>query len=98
MRRSLVGVLAGIAVLAPAASAAASHGGSPEPFIRSAVEHPDGTATFPLHRGISQGRTVYYLLLDSSDGERASRIGVNRSQKLAHAAGTGAVQHVTVGS
>jgi hypothetical protein len=99
MRKSLIPVVVALAALAPglttAAGAAADPGGSTL-FLRSAVEHPDGTATFPLHRGTSQGRTVYYLLLDSSDGARAQAAGVNRAQKLANAAGTGAVQHVTV--
>jgi hypothetical protein len=99
MRKSLIPVVVALAALAPglitAAGAAADTGGSTL-FLRSAVEHPDGTATFPLHRGTSRGRTVYYLLLDSSDGARAQAAGVNRAQKLANAAGTGAVQHVTV--
>ena len=94
MRRLFITTVAALAVLVPAGTAAAD-GGS-KLFIGSAVEHPDGTATFPLHRGTSQGRTVYYLLLDSSDGNRASALGINRSQKLANAAGTGAVEHVGV--
>jgi hypothetical protein len=96
-RRLFISAIAALAVLVPAASAAADSGSS-NLFIRSAVEHPDGTATFPLHRGTSQGRTVYYLLLDSSDGSRASALGLNRAQKLANAADTGAVQHVSVKS
>jgi hypothetical protein len=95
MRKLFVSAVVAAAVLVPAGSAAAG-GGSSELFIRSAVEHADGTATFPLQRGTSQGRTVYYLLLDSSSGDRASALGLNRSQKLANAANTGAVQRVTV--
>ena len=97
MRTLLISAVAALAVLVPAGSAAAD-GGSSKLFIRSAVEHPDGTATFPLHRGTSQGRTVYYVLLDSSDGNRASALGLNRSQKLANAANTSAVQHVSLRS
>ena len=100
MRRSLISAAAVLALAAAApftaASAASADSGGSTLFIRSAVEHPDGTATFPLHRGTSQDRTVYYLLLDSSDGNRAAAIGVNKSQKLANAANTDAVQHVTV--
>jgi hypothetical protein len=96
MRRSLVPAVVALAALVPATSAAADGGTSSKPFIRSAVEHPDGTATFPLHRGTSHGTTVYFITLDSSDGNRAAAIGVNRSQKLANAANTAAVQHVTV--
>jgi len=65
-------------------------------FIRSAVENADDTATFPLHRGTSQGRTVYYILLDSSDGGDADALGINRSDKLNNAKGTTAVQKVKV--
>lgn len=65
-------------------------------FIRSAVENPNGTATLPLHRGTSRGQTVYYVMTDASDGNFAQQFGINRSQKLANAANTGAVQKVTV--
>src|SRR5262245_3452698 len=65
-------------------------------FIRSAVEHPDDTVTLPLFKGTSRGRTVWYVVLDASSGAQADRLGVNRSQKLANARGTLAVQKVTV--
>ena len=64
--------LAAIAVPAGAAATAASAstggGGScgacpGRLFITSAVEHPDGTVTLPLHQGISHGQPVYYLSL-----------------------------------
>jgi hypothetical protein len=63
-------------------------------FIRSAVENAGNTATFPLYRGTSQGKTVWYVVLDSSNGNDASAQGVNTSQKLANARGTTAVQRV----
>jgi hypothetical protein len=65
-------------------------------FIQSAVEHADGTVTLPLHRGTSRGRTVFYVVFDSSSGEDASAKGINESQKLAHARGTTAVQRIEV--
>jgi hypothetical protein len=65
-------------------------------FMASAVENANDTATFPLYRGTSQGRTVYYVIFDSSDGNDADALGVNRSPKLVNAAGTGAVQRVTL--
>ncbi len=74
MRRTVMPVLAALAALTPAvalATAGTAAADSGTLFIGSAVEHPDGTATFPLHRGTSPGRTVYYLILDSSDGNRA---------------------------
>ena len=74
----------------------ASGGGGSTLFINSAVEHPDGTVTLPLHRGLSHGKTVYYIITDSSDGNVAAMLGVNTSQKLANAANTAAVQKVSV--
>lgn len=65
-------------------------------FVRSAAENADGTATLPLYRGTSQGRTVWYIVLDSSEGADADRLGVNRSSKLAVAAGSPAVQRVSI--
>ena len=65
-------------------------------FIASAVEHPDGTATFPLYRGTSKGRTVWYIVLDSSSGADAQAKGVTNSSKLANASGTAAVQKVAI--
>jgi hypothetical protein len=70
--------------------------GERELFVASAVEHPDDTATLPLYRGTSQGRTVWYIVLDASDGNEAQRRGVNKSQKLANARNTAAVQKVAV--
>lgn len=65
-------------------------------FVRSAVEHDDDTVTLPLFRGTSAGRTVWFIVLDASTGTQADRLGVNRSQKLANARGTLAVQRVSV--
>jgi hypothetical protein len=75
-------------------------GGTPGPnnlFITSAVEHPDGTVTLPLHRGVSNGQTVYYVITDVSDGNLAAKLGVNKSAKLANAASVpGAVEKVSI--
>jgi len=69
--KSIVHVVAlAFALIVPAA-AMADDAGKRTLFITSAVEHPDTTATFPLHRGTSQGRTVFYILLDSSDDDDA---------------------------
>jgi hypothetical protein len=67
-----------------------------ELFIKSAVEHDDDTATFPLQRGTSGGKDVWYIVLDSSDGNDADLRGVNNSQKLNNARGSAAVQKVRV--
>src|SRR5262249_41452697 len=65
-------------------------------FIQSAVQNANGTVTLPLHRGTSRGQTVFYVMTDSSDGGFAQQFGLNKSQKLAHAAGTNGVQRVSL--
>ncbi|HYV67133.1 MAG TPA: hypothetical protein VE964_12885 [Myxococcales bacterium] len=77
-------------------SRSSSSGSGRTLFVQSAIEHPDGTVTLPLHRGTSRGRTVWYILLDSSDGSDAQAKGINESQKLANARGSKAVQKVAV--
>src|SRR5882672_3362273 len=86
-------LFAGTLLFVPAAAMA---DGGRTLFIKSAVENPDDTATFPLHKGTSRGRTVYYILLDSSDGKDADALGLNRADKLRNARGTTAVQKVTI--
>src|SRR5712664_2768524 len=85
-----------VALTVPAAAMADSGSGNRTLFITSAVEHPDTTATFPLHRGTSQGRTVFYILLDSSNDDDARALGINVSRKLNNARGTTAVQKVRI--
>ena len=63
-------------------------------FVRSAVEHADGTVTLPLHQGLSHGQPVYYVVLEASDSSTADLMGINTAQKLANAANTPAVQPV----
>ena len=48
--------------------------------------------TYPLYRGTSQGRDVYYVITDASNLSVAQALGVNYTPKLARAAGTAAVQ------
>lgn len=75
---------------------AANADGARTLFVKSAVENSDGTVTLPVYRGTSKGQTVWYLLLDASDGGDADKLGINRAQKLAVARGTQAVQKVKV--
>src|SRR6516165_617276 len=89
------------ATLASATSAFADSGGGGVPgpnnlFITSAVEHPGGTVTLPLHRGVSNGQTVYYVVTDISDGNVAAQLGVNKAAKLANASRSGAVEKVSI--
>lgn len=85
---------AGLCALVFAASADAA--GSSRTFMTAAHENGNGTVTLPLYRGLSNGRTVYFTVLDASTSAGASRYGVNRSNKLANAANTVAVQRVTM--
>src|SRR5438309_2083691 len=83
-RRALLAGLAcalGAGALASVPAASAGGDGARQ-FISSAVEHADHTATFPLYRGTSAGRTVWYVVLDASTSAAAQRYGVNTSQKL----------------
>ena len=90
-------LLATVAVpLAVSMSRPALASGGHTLFIRSAVENSNGTVTLPLYRGTSRGRTVYYVMLDASDGNFAQQFGLNTSQKLANAAGSPAVQRVSL--
>ncbi len=85
---ALAGVIASVSVGALA--------GERELFIKSAIEHDDDTVSFPLQRGTRGGQDVWYIVLDSSDGNDADRRGVNRSQKLNNARNTAALQKVRV--
>jgi len=64
-------------------------------FVKSAVETEAlNVVSLPIHRGLSNGRTVWYVVLDASTDAAAAQFGVNHSQKLANARGTVAVQKV----
>ena len=42
-------------------------------------------ATLPLHKGTARGRTVWYVITDTSNAKAARRLGVNHSPKLLNA-------------
>lgn len=65
-------------------------------FVQSAIENPNNTVTLPLYRGTSKGKTVWYVIFDSSDGKDATGLRVNTAPKLNNARGTGAVQKVQI--
>jgi hypothetical protein len=87
---------AGATMAAALAPGLARADGGSRLFVGSAIVHPDDTVTLPLYRGTSQGRTVWFVVFDSSDGADADRLKVNTSAKLAIAQGTAAVQTVRV--
>lgn len=82
---------------------AASPGQSSQPstthmsFLTSIKENASlNQVTFPLFMGTSQGKTVWYVITDSSDQQDASTRGVLYTPKLANAKGTAAVQKVQI--
>lgn len=84
-------VLAAGMVVAPAAAHAQ------KTFMTSVtVNVPANNATFPLRRGVTtDGRIVWYIILDTSSGDQAKTLGVNKSNKLENARNSAAVQRVT---
>jgi hypothetical protein len=93
MLKIVLGLMVLIVLGAPVTASAA---GSSHLFITSAVEHPNGTVTLPLHQGLSHGKPVYYVVTDASDSSVSSLMGVNSSQKLANAANTAGVEKVSI--
>src|SRR5476649_105484 len=91
----LLGVLGSLALAGGAIASAAGSSSGRTLFVRSAVEHAGDTVTLPLYRGTSQGRTVWYAVLDASNSKAGDRYGANVSEKLENA-GADAVEHVTV--
>jgi hypothetical protein len=87
--RARQSALLAVTVLATFTAPPALAAGTPaakRQFVSTAVEMPGDVVQLPLHQGTSGGRTVDYVVLESSD----------RVQKLANARGTAAVQKVTV--
>src|SRR5689334_15489355 len=95
-RRAPVAIGAVVALLLALAPAALADSGSPTKFVPSAVVNADHTVTLPLLRGTSGGQPVWYVVLDASTSNAADAYGANRSNKLANARGTAAVQKVSV--
>ena len=55
-----------------------------------AVEPSAHTATLPLHRAVSNGTTIWYIITDSSNAADAKKLGVNYAPSLGVFAPTGA--------
>ncbi len=91
----VIGATAAVALVTPAVPALA---GEQKLFITSvlAVDTTAGTATLPLYRGTSSGRTVWYVITESSSKEDAERLGVNFSERMGEALGTRAVQNAHI--
>jgi hypothetical protein len=88
---------ASVAVLAlgvPAAPVAPATAGSGEGAAAGGFSVDGDTATFPLREGrTTDGRRFWYVAVEASDLNAASRFGVRVVNKLRNAAGTGGVDH-----
>ena len=97
MKMQLTVAVAAAALAVPGVTAGAAHAdGSRTTFVARAVEKAGNLVTLPVHQGTSQGRQVWYVVLDASTSEAAATYGVNRSNKLRNARGSSAVQKVSV--
>lgn len=100
MRRTAITLLAAVVTILFAAgglAGAATTTGSGD-VLPSAIklDRAAGTVTLPLFKGTHDGRTVWYVVTESSNKADAQRRGVNHAAKLANALGTKAVQKVRV--
>jgi hypothetical protein len=69
---------------------------SPRTFLSSVHVNADHTATFPLRHGVTtDGRDLWFVIIDASNSTAAAKFGVNESQKLENVRGTTAVMRVT---
>lgn len=50
-----------------------------------AVDAQQNTAVLPLYKGVAAGRTVYYILADSSSKSQAASLGLNYAPNIAQA-------------
>lgn len=94
MKKSRLAATSLVALAATAVGASFALAGS-ERFVPSAVERPGNNVELPLYKGTAAGRSVYYVVLDTSSGDVADRLGVPRVNKDANVRGTGAVQRVS---
>src|SRR5579883_1851598 len=93
----LIGLAAAALIVSAAPVAAKDRDTHHLLFVTSAHENHDFTeVTYPLHKGTSHGKTVYYVITDASDRGVAALLGVNYVPKLANAKGTTAVQQASV--
>jgi hypothetical protein len=93
-RLLIIGAAAALLVgVAPAPNVSAK---SSRTFLSSVHVNADHTATFPLHHGVTtDGRDLWFVIIDASNSKAAAKYGVNKSNKLQNVAGTSAVVPVT---
>ena len=90
-RRIITSAVAAMLALAPFSFARAQ--GEPTLLIKSvrSIDVANKTVVFPLHRGTSHGRSVWYILTDVSDASQSQARGITFAPALA---GVGATQTI----
>ncbi|MBX2796905.1 MAG: hypothetical protein KTR31_04525 [Myxococcales bacterium] len=86
--------MSALILLALAVSTTAAAG--EDVFLDSIIDFDDTSVRLPVYEGVRDGETIYYIVTEASDGDAADDYGVPDVSKLENAAGTGAVQQVTV--
>ena len=86
-------VAAALVAFVPSPSVSAK---SARTFLSSVHVNADHTATFPLRHGVTtDGRDLWFVIIDASNSNAAATYGVNKSNKLQNVSGTTAVMPVT---
>src|SRR3954453_2565427 len=92
--RVLAAGVAAVALFGLVPSTASAKSG--RTFLSSVHVNADHTATFPLRHGVTtDGRDLWFVIIDASNSDAAAKFGVNVSQKLQNVTGTTAVMPVT---
>jgi len=79
-----------------AVTAASASGGVDITLANLGLDLNKEQLTLPLFKGTSAGKTVWYVVTDSSDANDAKARGVDFAPKLRNALGTAAVQQATL--
>ena len=87
---------AAVIILASSAAAAASPTPRTDVFLPNviSVDTATHTAVFPIHKGSSHGKTVWFIVTDASDASVAKRMGAVFAPSLA-GIGSAAMQHAS---
>lgn len=95
-RKNFTRALAAAVIGLGLAGASAAPAFAATTFAPSFRDDGKGVVTLPLRAGLRAGETVYFVVLDASTAAAAQKYGVNRSDKLANARRSVAVQKVDV--
>ena len=96
MNATRIAASAAAIILTSSAAASASPTPRTDFFLPNviSVDTSTHTAVFPIHKGSSHGKTVWFIVTDASDASVAKRLGVVYAPSLA-SVGSAATQHST---